>query len=196
MFNRPIVAAALTVVSLLSSSALACAWTLEQQTARLSFASVKNDHIAELHRFTEVSGAWAGSNVTIRIPVSSLDTLIPIRNERMAEHLFKANENPLIEAHATVHPTQLAALKVGDSLVLDLAITLQLAGQRGQVPATVQVTKVSNKRLLATTVQPIMIDSKAFDLTAGIETLREIAGLASIDLVVPVTFSVAFTQPG
>ena len=196
MFNRPIVIAALTAVSLFSSSALACAWSVEQRTARLSFASVKNDHIAELHRFTEITGAWAGSNVMIRIPVSSLDTLIPIRNERMAEHLFKAAEHPVIEANATIRPEQIAALKVGDSLVLDVAITVQLAGQRGQVPAKVQITKVSDKRLLATTVQPIMMDSKAFGLTEGIETLREIAGLASIDFVVPVTFSVTFTQPG
>ena len=196
MFNRITLTTAIAACTLFTSSALACAWTLEQQTARLSFASVKNDHIAELHRFTELSGAWAGSNVMIRIPVSSLDTLIPIRNERMAEHLFKAAEHPSIEVNASVHPSQIEALKVGESLMMDLVLTLEIAGQRGQVPATVQITKVTDTRLLASTVYPIMIASKTFGLTDGIEKLREIAGLASIDLVVPVTFSVAFIQPG
>lgn len=196
MLNRLTLTTALAACSLFTSSAFACAWTLDSQSARLSFASVKNDHIAEVHRFTEISGAWAGANVTISIPVSSLDTLIPIRNERMAEHLFNATEFPNIEVAATLPPNRLTQLKVGDSLVLELPLNLVIAGQRGQVNAMVQITKATDKRLLATTVQPIMIDSKTFGLTAGIEKLREIAGLDSIDLVVPVTFSVAFTQPG
>jgi len=196
MFNRLSIAAAIAFCSLFTSSALACAWSLEQQSARLSFASVKNDHIAEMHRFTALSGAWAGSNISIRIPVSSLDTLIPIRNERMAEHLFNAAEHPIISVTANLQPSQIATLKVGDSLILELVLTLEIAGQRGQVPAMVQIVKATEKRLLASTVQPIMIAGNTFGLTEGIEKLRELAGLSSIDLVVPVTFSVAFTQPG
>lgn len=196
MLNRLALTTALVACSLFTNSALACAWSLESQSARLSFVSVKNDHIAEVHRFTDVSGAWAGSNVMIFIPVSGLDTLIPIRNERMAEHLFNAAEFPNIEVNATVPPSQVASLKVGDSTTLELLLNVEIAGQRGQVPATIQIIKVSEQRLLANTVQPIMIDSKRFGLTAGIDKLREIAGLSRIDLVVPVTFSVAFTQPG
>jgi hypothetical protein len=180
---------------LFSNTAAACAWSLDSDSARLAFASVKNEHIAEVHRFTEINGSWAGSRVTIEIPISGLDTVIPIRNERMAEHLFKAAEYPQITVTANLAPAQLESLQRGDSHIIDLMLSLEIAGQRGQLPATVQITKVSDNRLLATTVQPIMIDSKSFGLTAGIDKLREIAGLQSIDLVVPVTFSVAFSKP-
>ena len=186
----------LSISSVISTAADACAWKLDPQHARLAFASVKNDHIAELHRFTELKGIWAGANLTIEIPISGLDTLIPIRNERMAEHLFKAEQHPAIQVTATVPPQQIDGLKVAESKVLELLLTVEIAGQRGQVPATVQVTKVDSRRLLASTVQPIMINSATFGLTEGIETLRGIAGLSSIDQVVPVTFSVAFIPAG
>ncbi|WP_127347914.1 YceI family protein [Pseudidiomarina mangrovi] len=196
MFQRFALSISMIALTVFTSNTLACAWQLDSSTARLTFASVKNDHIAELHRFTQLSGAWAGDNVSIRIPVSGLDTLIPIRNERMAKHLFNAEQFPHIAVSATVPPSQLSKLKLGDTIIVELPLTLEIAGQRLQLPATVQITKAGDKRLLATTVQPIMIDTKAAGLDVGIETLRTIAGLQSIDLVVPVTFSVAFTQPG
>ena len=196
MFKQLAFLSVLSISAVASATANACAWQLDPQQARLAFASVKNDHIAELHRFTELEGTWAGGNLTIAIPISGLDTLIPIRNERMAEHLFKAEQHPAIQVTATVPPQQIDRLQVAESKVLEVLLTLEIAGQRGQVPATVQVTKVDSRRLLATTVQPIMINSATFGLTEGIETLRGIAGLSRIDHVVPVTFSVAFVPAG
>lgn len=195
MFKRSVLFAAFAAVSFSTSAALADGWSIDQRTARLAFASVKNDHIAELHRFTEINGTWTDSKVLISIPVSSLDTLIPIRNERMAEHLLNAAEYPLIEASTSVPPSVVDGLNIGDSMVLELVLTVTIAGQRGQVPAMIQVTKTSDKRILAATVQPVMIASQRFGLSAGIEKLRELAGLTRIDLVVPVTFSVTFVQP-
>lgn len=195
MCKRSVLFAVFAVVSFSASQVFAEVWSIDQRTARLAFASVKNDHIAELHRFTEINGTWTDSKVLITIPVNSIDTLIPIRNERMAEHLLNAAEYPHIEASTSVPPSYIDDLEIGDSIVLELVLTVTIAGQRGQVPAMIQVTKTSDKRLLATTVQPLMIDSQRFGLSAGIEKLRELAGLTRIDLVVPVTFTVTFMQP-
>jgi len=43
-----------------------------------------------------------------------------------------------------------------------------------------------------TTLAPLIITAESVGLVAGVESLREIAGLPSISRTVPVTFSVKF----
>jgi len=45
-----------------------------------------------------------------------------------------------------------------------------------------------------TTVAPIMVDANGLEMVAGIEALREVAGLPSISYSVPVTFSLTFRR--
>lgn len=42
--------------------------------------------------------------------------------------------------------------------------------------------------------QPIIVNANEFDLVAGIDKLREIAGLSSISQAVPVSFVLTLTQ--
>ncbi|PTB84602.1 YceI family protein, partial [Pseudidiomarina aestuarii] len=55
------------------------------------------------------------------------------------------------------------------------------------------VTRLDADELLVTTTSPVLINANTFKFSAGVEQLRTIAGLNSIDLVVPVTFSVQLT---
>jgi hypothetical protein len=56
----------------------------------LSFVSTKAGAVAEVHRFTSLRGGIdARGNVAIAIFLRSIDTLMPIRDERMRELLFE-----------------------------------------------------------------------------------------------------------
>ena len=160
----------------------------------LNFVSVKNDHVDEIHRFTDVQGEWVDGKVSIEIPVTSLDTQIPIRNERMLKHLFNAEDYSIVSAAASLEEKLLTEMPVGETLPLMVDITVFIAGKSETMQSSLQVTRLSTDRFLATTTHPINIDTKAFGLVAGIEQLREIAGLQRIDYNVPVTFSVQFTR--
>ncbi|MGI0152377.1 YceI family protein [Pseudidiomarina sp. WS423] len=184
--------------SLLGLSATAAVqaseWQLDSELSQLHFVSVKNDVVAEVHRFTDLQGQWLDSQVSIEIPVISLDTLIPIRNERMLKHLFDSDNYTVVTATATVEEAPLLRLQVGESLPLSLPLSVFIAGETEKLNATLQVTRLAENRFLATTVQPLMIDTQAFKLAEGINQLRDIAGLKRIDYSVPVTFSVQFTR--
>ncbi|OZB06770.1 MAG: hypothetical protein B7X54_00995 [Idiomarina sp. 34-48-12] len=175
-------------------SAHADTWQLDSENSVLNFVSVKNDHVAETHRFTELQGSWEDNQVSIEIPVVSLDTQIPIRNERMLEHLFQSTEYSVVTATAKLEDNVLLAMPVGESVPLVVETQVYIAGESNSVSSYLQVTRLAEDRFLATTTQPIVIDTKAFKLVAGIDKLREIAGLARIDYSVPVTFSVQFTR--
>jgi polyisoprenoid-binding protein YceI len=71
---------------------------------------------------------------------------------------------------------------------------LSFHGQTQAVVIDVNVTKTNNKTLLVSTTKPFFIKADAYGVVAGINKLKELAALSSIDYVVPVSFSVIFTH--
>lgn len=183
-----------TVALMASQAAFADTWQLSSEASELYFASVKNDTVQETHRFTSFSGTIENGALSISIPLSSLDTTIPIRNERMLEHLFDASNHPTVTATAQLPEALYDTSNAPVSEVATIPLELSIAGETISVDAAVQVTHLTETTLLATTSKPILVNAKAFGLVAGIEKLREIAGLQAIDYVVPVTFTVQFDK--
>ena len=177
-----------------TGAAQASTWQLDNQQAELRFASVKNKTIAEIHRFTQLNGQISNGQLRVEIALSSLDTQIPIRNERMQQHLFNAAEFPMIQATGQLPMAEVQGLNVGQTLALNIPLNLTIRDRTKPVSAEVMVTRLTENQVSATTTAPIMVRANDFDLVDGIEKLRNIAGLSEIDYVVPVTFSVSFSQ--
>ncbi|WP_233079864.1 YceI family protein [Rheinheimera soli] len=185
---------ALVVAAALSFSA-AADWSVNSQQSSLNFVSVKNDVVAETHSFKELTGKLTSAGeFSVAIPVMSIDTIIPIRNERILEHVLAAKQYATINAKGKVDSKVLTGLKTGDSVVVDQALDLTLLTQTQSLMAKVKVTKVSDSQLVVTTVAPIMLDVNKFELNAGVEKLRELAGLKSISPMVPTTFSLVLVK--
>ncbi|MDF3126566.1 YceI family protein [Rheinheimera sp. 1928-s] len=185
---------ALVVAAALSFSA-AADWSVNSQQSSLNFVSVKNDVVAETHSFKELTGKLTSAGeFSVAIPVMSIDTIIPIRNERILEHVLAAKQYATINAKGKVDSKVLTGLKTGDSVVVDQALDLTLLTQTQSLMAKVKVTKVSDSQLVVTTVAPIMLDVNKFELNAGVEKLRELAGLNSISPMVPTTFSLVLVK--
>lgn len=187
--------ALLTGLSFLTvAGAVHAHWSLDNDESTLSFVTVKADHVAEVHTFDMLSGEINDDGaVEITIELASVNTLIPIRNERMQAMLFETNMFPEANIAATVDLTSLEAMESGTSETMQLNFSLEMHGASRSYSAEVKVTRLE-EGLLASTVKPVVVTAEDFDLASGVEALREVAGLPSISRAVPVSFSIQFNQ--
>ena len=177
---------------LIVSATASAQWTLSNEASTLSFVTVKADHVAEVHTFDELSGAIGeDGSVSIEIALASVNTLVPIRNERMQSMLFETDLFPRATITSQINSDRLANMALGSSEEMGLDFTLELHNQSQTYNATVLVSR-QEAGLIATTLKPIVVNAESFDLVAGVEALREVAGLPSISRAVPVSFTVVF----
>jgi polyisoprenoid-binding protein YceI len=134
----------------------------------------------------------ADGKVQLGIDLDSVETLIPIRNERMRELLFDTARFPAAKISAQVDPVILTATADGGVVTADLPITLSLHGIEQTLTAPVVVVREGDDRLRVLTSRPVLVNAVDFGLDSGITALREIAGLKAISVAVPVTLQLVF----
>ena len=184
-------------IALLTSSFPALSqWQIDNDYSTLSFISTKNSEIAEVHHFDKVMGSVDDNKgkVTFVIDLASVNTMIPIRDQRMRDFLFKTSEFSKATFSADVDTTFLKALPVGQQKQIKLSGEIDLHGQQQVVTTEVQIAKLTKDRLLVNSVKPVVLNAKSFKLAAGVAKLQEIAGLANISNAVPVSFSLTFVD--
>ena len=182
------------LLTLLASAQAAAQWTLSADDSSLSFISVKAEHIAEVHSFARLSGEIDnGGEAVVSIDLTSVQTGIDIRNERMQSMLFNTDMYPRAQVSADVDAAALSSMAVGESAVLEVPLAINLHGEVLTLSAPLRVSHVKGG-LRVDTLAPIIVKADAFALVDGIESLREIAGLPSISRSVPVSFSLLFSQ--
>ena len=182
------------VSSVLFVSAAQAHWSLDNEASSLSFVTVKAEHVAEAHSFDRLSGTIGDNgDVEITIELASVNTMIQIRNERMQEMLFETNMFPEATISGSIDRDALTDMDAGASTARQIDFELSLHGQSVALAADVQITR-TGEGVVVSTLKPIIVMSDAFALTAGVEKLREVAGLSSISRAVPVSFTVVFEQ--
>lgn len=171
-------------------------WVLAPGSSYVGFASVKNEVVAENHHFTSLNGRLGDDGqLYVVISLASVETLIPIRNERMRSMLFEVHKSPVAVVNSQVPLDEFLALPLGGSKTSKIPFTLELHGQKVDREVEVKVTRSGQNQYEAATVGPIMLNAADFDLSAGVEALRKVVGLDSIAPIVPVTFTLTFVDP-
>ncbi len=195
MAIRSLFKTALTLISSLFLINTAQAhWSLDNDASELSFVTVKAEHIAEVHTFEMLSGTIGDSgDVEITIELASVNTMIPIRNERMQAMLFETNLFPEATITGNVDIEALAALDPGSMQTMQVEIELSLHGASSSLSTDLMVVR-TEEGLVASTLKPVIVTAESVGLVAGVEQLREVAGLPSISRAVPVSFTVVFEQ--
>ena len=184
----------ISLAPLLSINAAMAHWSLDNETSQLSFVSVKADNVAEVHTFDVLSGTIDDEgSVAITIELASVNTLIPIRNERMQAMLFETNLFPQATITATVDLAALTGMEPGTTVVRQLPFQLVLHGVTQALTADVLITRLASGAVVST-MKPLIVTADSFGLVAGVEKLREVAGLTRISNAVPVSFTVVFEQ--
>ena len=167
---------------------LAAQWSLDNEASTLSFVTVKVEHVAEVHTFDRLNGSISTNGaVNIEIELASVNTLVPIRNERMQSMLFETNLFPTATIAGNVDITTFVGMSPGDYEKVALTFDLALRNQSKTYTTEVMVTRIDSG-LMVSTIKPIVVTADSFDLLSGVEALREVAGLPSISRATPVSF--------
>ncbi|WNO61246.1 YceI family protein [Rheinheimera sp. MMS21-TC3] len=183
----------LYILAMTSSFVSTASWQLIPEQSSLNFISIKNTTVAETHQFSNLKGTWSDQgSVQIQIPVSSLETHIPIRNQRMLDYVLKAKQYPEITVQAELKPDSIASLAVGKSMLLTLPIAVNIAGETVNLLANIRLLKITASSIQATTESPLILNVNTANLSAGVDKLQQLAQLNAISKLVPVTFSVNF----
>ncbi|WP_415759442.1 YceI family protein [Pseudomonas sp. LT1P18] len=194
MFNRFLCK---TLAFLLLAGATVSAhadWYLDGESSRLSFISTKNTHISEVQRFLVLHGKVDPKGLAqVEIEVDSVNSGIPLRDERMRKDLFEIQTFPeaLITAQIDLRPIN--DLAPGAQLELRLPLTVNLHGKQHEYNAELLATRLDDRRFQVVTLEPLIINAADFDLVPGLESLRKVAGLSAISLSVPVSAVLIFT---
>ena len=168
-------------------------WALNPQNTIFTFVTTKAISKSEVQKFTKLSGGVSNNGaIDVMIDLTSVDTGIPIRDERMQSMLFEIAKYPKNARFTGQLP---------DGLI-------QTAKKNGVAEATIdgllelhgakQIQKISIKvfsekqGLWVTTTQPILVSASNYGMDSGIEALKNIAGLPSISDVVSTNFTLQF----
>lgn len=195
MFIRKILSASLLAASFLVANVASADLSLDPERSSLSIISYKvlagaSASIGERHTFSGLSGSVSDAGAaSVSIPLDSIETNIPIRNERLAKFVFETEKYPNATVTANVPESAMAS---GTSMMV-LDITLSLHGKEQTMNVPVLVSN-ANGEVTVSATQPIMLDAVAYDLGAGVGKLAELAKLLHIPTMVPVSFSLVYVS--
>ncbi|WOE73893.1 YceI family protein [Alterisphingorhabdus coralli] len=170
-------------------------WTLVPESSQIAFVSIKAGNVGEAHSFKTESGVVDGTGkAEISIDLSSVDTAVDIRDERMREFLFQVDQFPSATITAQIDPETMKTLDIGEQQIASTELSLSLHGIEADFDSDLAVTRISENRVLVETTKPVIIDATQFALGDGLEKLRELAELPSISPAVPVTATLIFAR--
>lgn len=165
------------------------AYRLNVETAVVGVTSTKNDRISERHQIKFKMGTVSSTGqVDLVLDLGTTDTNIPIRNERMQQHLFAGS--PLATLSTQLLPEVFAKARAGQPIAEPVVVTLVVNGVSQVLSMTMLLAQDQMGGL--TVSGQTEIDVSQLGYGPGIEILRNLAGLVSISTQVPVDFVLPF----
>ena len=178
---------------LLMAQATLADWRLTS-ASKVGYVSIKNNAIAEHNVFSGVTGSLSKKGqLKINIDLSTVETQVDIRNQRMRELFFEVTQYPQAVVTAELDVQELAQVDSGAPLEIVKPFTLSLHGVEVTAEAHLRVVAVGG-RAWVSTVRPILISAADFGLEDGVAALQKIAGLEAIAAVVPVSVDLKFVK--
>ncbi len=169
-------------------------WYLDGESSRLSFITTQNANVANVHRFLVLHGKVdRKGHAQLRIEMDSVNSAVPLRDERMRDLLFDFKNFPEAQITAQIDLQPINDLASGAQLELHLPVTVSLRGKQHTYEAELLATRLDERRFQVVTLEPLMLQAEDFGLQPQLETLRKLAGLSAISFSVPVGAVLIFT---
>ena len=170
-------------------------WTLDGDASRIAYGSIKKDTVGEVNSFSGLSGTVdASGKADITIDLTSLETNIDIRNERMLEHVFRGAGEAQLTAQLDMDDVK--GLGVGEMAVVDVEGALSMLGVSTELDLEMLVVRLGETRVMAVSNDMVFVGTEELGVDAGIDKLMEIAKLPGITRTAPVTLRLVFTTDG
>ncbi|MGR3887317.1 YceI family protein [Pseudomonas sp. 1152_12] len=191
MFNvKPLALTLLTCAALPAHAD----WYLDNESSRLSFVTTKNTEIAEVHRFLVLHGKVDSQGAArLEVELESINSGIPLRDERMRNDLFQIKTFPEAVISAQINLQPINDLAPGAQVELRLPLSVTLRGKTQIYSAELLATRLDDRRFQVVTLEPVVLHAEDFELAPAVAALRKVAGLKSISLSVPVGAVLIFT---
>jgi hypothetical protein len=168
-------------------------WKSVDADSSVAFGSVKKDTVGEVHHFEHVNGTGnKAGEVEISIDLTSVETNIDIRNERMMKYVFGDAAQATLSG--SVDMEAVMGLAVGETMIADFEGKLSLLAQTAYVDAEMLVARLSETRVLVSTADFIMLETEELGVNAGVDKLMELAKLPGITRVTPVSVRMVFEK--
>ena len=168
-------------------------WTLDGEASYLAFGSIKKDKIGEVNSFSGLKGTVdADGKADVTIDLTTLETNIDIRNERMLEHVFKGAGEAQLTAQLDMD--EVKGLAVGEMAVVDVEGALSLLGVSTELDLEMVVVRLAVNKVMALSNDMVFVGTEELGVTAGIDKLMELAKLPGITRTSPVTLRLVFTS--
>ena len=181
------------VLLLLITKATLADWRLTA-ASKVGYVSIKNNVIAEHNYFSGVTGSLnKKGQLKVSIDLSTVETQVDIRNQRMRDLFFEVMQYPEAVVTAQLDMQELAQVESGAPLELVKPFSLSLHGIESTAEAHLRIVSVGG-RAWVSTVRPILISAADFGLEGGVAALRKIAGLEAIAAVVPVSVNLKLVK--
>ena len=169
-------------------------WYLDGESSRLSFITTQNANIANVHRFLVLHGKVdRKGQAQLRIEMDSVNSAVPLRDERMRDVLFDFKHFPEAQITTQIDLQPINDLASGAQLELKLPVMVSLRGKQHTYEAELLATRLDERRFQVVTLEPLMLQAEDFGLQPELETLRKLAGLSAISFSVPVNAVLIFT---
>jgi len=172
---------------------IAARWLLDATNSTFNFVTVKKStagvETPESMTFSQLQGTVSSTGqATLTIPLASISTGNVIRDPRMQNLLFESAYLPSLHFTTQLDLTAIDAMAAGSISVQSVTGNLVLHGIVKSVVFDALVVKHANNSVSFSPRKPIVINSIDFDLNAGVEALRAVAGLSTVGEKVPVYF--------
>lgn len=168
-------------------------YTLDSSNSSLYFVSTRNLHDPETHFFTNLNGGInEAGEASLIIDLSSVETGVDLRNERIRTSLFEVDLFSNAVVSLPVDLSTLGSQTIGSVVTQSINAELDLHGVSAAVNTDVVITKLSDSQFMVQNANPILIDANDYDLVRGINVLRGLANLNEIGYTVPVNFTLLF----
>ncbi|WP_420583979.1 c-type cytochrome [Ruegeria sp.] len=187
---------AVTIASaIVATPVLATSWTLTPEGSHLAYGTIKKDSVGEVNSFTGLSGhVTPEGKAEIEIDLSSVETNIDIRNERMIEHVFRKAGSASLTAEFDM--AEVSGLGVGETTTVYADAVLSLVGTNVSFEAEMFVARLSETQVMVSTNDMVFISTEDAGVNAGVDKLMELASLPGITRTVPVTARLIFDMDG
>ena len=173
------------------------AWEIDKANSTVSFVSIKKGTIGEAHTLSDIDGSIVDNKtVTVNIRPDSVESGVPIRNERMREFLFKTSLYPSIKINADIETVLKNFTNQSDikPIRTEISADVSLHGVNKTLILDVYINMTAQGSLVVSTAKPVIVRAKDFNLSEGILKLASLVNNLDIAQSVPVTFLLTFEE--
>ena len=185
----------LTTLLVLASHSTLADWTLDPARSDLSFVATKDAHVADNHYFRDLRGFITDKGkARLTVKTASVETNIDMRDKRMRSIFFNVNTYPEASIRLMVRSSLAKPRPAGTSKTTDISGMLEMVGVKQLISSRITTYHMADGSMVVDSVEPVLVDTEDFGLLPAINKLRDMAGLNSISIKVPVSFRLVFTR--